>query len=61
MAASARDAGYRFYVIAAGEADVLGDGERICTLGSRDSFGEVALMRDVPRTSEIRARTALDL
>ena len=55
------DAGDRFYVIAAGEAEVLGDGAQIRTLGSRDSFGEIALLRDLPRTSEVRARTALDL
>lgn len=55
------DEGDRFYVITSGEADVFGDGERICTLGSRDSFGEIALLRDVPRTSEVRARTELDL
>ena len=55
------DAGDRFYVIATGEAQVLGDGRPIRILGSRDSFGEIALLRDVPRTSEVRARTALDL
>jgi MFS family permease len=55
------DAGDRFYVIAAGEADVLGDGDQIRTLGSSDCFGEIALLRNLPRTSEIRARTPLDL
>jgi hypothetical protein len=55
------DAGDRFYVIATGEAEVLGDGRRIGTLGGHDSFGEIALLRDLPRTSEVRASTALDL
>jgi len=55
------DAGDRFYVIAAGEADVVGDGRCICTLGTSDSFGEIALLRSVPRTTAVRARTALDL
>jgi MFS family permease len=55
------DVGDRFYVIAAGEAEVLGDGRHICTLGTRESFGEIALLRDVPRTTAVHARTALDL
>ena len=55
------DAGDRFYVIADGEAEVLADGRPICTLEPRDSFGEIALLRDVPRTRAVRARTALDL
>jgi len=55
------DAGDRFYVITAGEADVLGDGRRIRTLGNHDSFGEIALLRNTPRTTEVRARTNLEL
>jgi MFS family permease len=51
----------RFYVIAAGEADVVGDGKRIRTLGAGDAFGEIGLLRDVPRTAAIHARSALEL
>jgi CRP-like cAMP-binding protein len=55
------EAGDRFYVIASGEADVIQDGRQIGTLGVHDSFGEIALLRDLPRTAEVRARTPLDV
>jgi MFS family permease len=55
------DEASRFYVVAAGEADVFGDGRHIRTLRPGDSFGEIALLRNVPRTAEVRARTALTL
>jgi hypothetical protein len=55
------DHGDRFYVIADGEADVIGDGRLIRTIGPGDCFGEIALLRDTPRTTTVRARTALRL
>jgi CRP-like cAMP-binding protein len=48
-------------VIEEGEADVIGDGRLICTLESGDSFGEIALLRDMGRTATVRARTPLRL
>jgi MFS family permease len=51
----------RFYLIAGGTADVIGDGRLICTLDSGDGFGEIALLRESLRTATIRARTALRL
>jgi len=53
--------GDRFYVIEDGEADVIGDGPLIRTLRSRDGFGEIALLHDLPRTTTVRARTPLRL
>jgi CRP-like cAMP-binding protein len=55
------DHGDRFYVIADGEAEVIGDGRVIPTLVPGDGFGEIALLRDITRTSTVSARTALRL
>jgi MFS family permease len=55
------DPGDRFYVIANGSADVIGDGRLVTTIGPGDGFGEIALLRDTVRTTSIRARTPLEL
>lgn len=55
------DHGDRFYVIADGEADVIGDGRLIRTIGPGDCFGEIALLHDTLRTTTVRARTPLRL
>jgi MFS family permease len=51
----------RFYVIETGAADVVGDGHLIATLGPGDGFGEIGLLRRVPRTAMVRAATGLEL
>jgi MFS family permease len=51
--------GDAFYVVESGEAEVLGDGKLVRPLGPGDWFGEIALIRDTPRTATVIARTTL--
>jgi MFS family permease len=49
--------GDRFYLIEDGTLDVYIDGSLVQSLEPRESFGEIALLRDVPRTATVKART----
>jgi MFS family permease len=51
--------GDSFYVIVSGEVEVTENGLLLGVLSDGDCFGEIALLRDVPRTRTVRARTRL--
>jgi CRP/FNR family transcriptional regulator, cyclic AMP receptor protein len=55
------DLGDEFFVIEAGTADVLRDGERINTLGPGDFFGEIALLEEDRRIATVTATTPMAL
>jgi MFS family permease len=55
------DSGDRFYIVDSGEVEIEVDGREANVLGPGDSFGEIALLRAIPRTATARARKETQL
>jgi CRP-like cAMP-binding protein len=53
--------GDRYYLIVDGSVVVTIRGDVVSTMGAGESFGEIALLRDVPRTATVTCITPVEL
>jgi CRP-like cAMP-binding protein len=49
------DAGELFYIVESGRCEIFIDSDKVADAGPGEGFGEIALLRDVPRTATVVA------